>query len=451
MPFSFTLPTTSPAQFKQHFTSPVFPAFPIILSKHRGTVRNLLRAHKRMPPSSQPSHLPQLLTALNRYLPLIAYFAASLHSGDILPSDGPPLTTSWRSTLTTPPFHTARQRRITREGIEYELLFTLSTLAYVHTLLASSQLSSALQARWTQEQKQALLNTSVQHLLTAAGILNYAASLPRTPTTQPFPHDLSPQVFHALSDLSQAEAALIAVTKQDPYPSLLAIEKTDEFLYAPPPPPTGVRATLLSRICIAAAEHAESSHSLLSAVKAGKEEGELLPELLKYTKNLGRVAKAKACRFLGVDAEVSGRVGEGLGWLTLAKSMLSGNGEPKSKREKFEKLADAMRKERKESISDAGKGEEAAVILKLEANWTNANDAVFFQGIEAAETLAARIPGPREVNKVPKWEPEKVDHDVVETMRGSVVEDDGEDWDEGGDSEEEERGGKVPGGFEGYC
>ena len=45
-------------------------------------------------------------------------------------------------------------------------------------------------------------------------------------------------------------------------------------------------------------------------------------DLLKYVHVLGRVARSRACHFFGVDAELAGKVGEGIAWLRAAKGAL---------------------------------------------------------------------------------------------------------------------------------
>ncbi|KAI5796535.1 hypothetical protein EDC01DRAFT_651650 [Geopyxis carbonaria] len=460
MPYPHALPTTSPVSFNTYYTSPVYPTLPLLLSQNRGSLRNLLKAHKRLPVSSQQAHLPQLLAAVESYIPYLLFLQQSLHSGDVLPSDAAPdaLKASWRSTLTSPPFPGAEQRRVDREGLDYEVGFVLSTLAYIHTLLARTWIQDALAPRITAEKKQSLLNTAIQHLLTSTGIFTYSVSLPRAPTPEiSFPLDLSPTVLSALSSLSLSDASLLAVTKQDPYPSYLALTSAtstsksvdSSYLYAPTPPPTGVRALLLSRICIAASAHAENALGLLAScpkrrLPSTSSAEELSPDLPRYIENLQKVARAKACRFLGIDAEASGRVGEGIGWLVLAREILgtsaSTSSTPSKFRREFSERKERSALERGDGTwgLDAGKMEETRVLEGLEKNWRSSNDKIFFQLISGTAELAARIPSGREVHVVRPWEPERLDNETVRSLRGSLLESESgqEGWAED-DSEDE--------------
>ncbi|KAF8533091.1 hypothetical protein BDD12DRAFT_867128 [Trichophaea hybrida] len=431
MPYPYTLPTTSPSSFTPHYTSPVYPSLPLLTSQHRGTVRNLLKTFKRLSPSQQPTHLPQLLTALSTYLPHLLFLQSSLHAGDVLPSDSTTaFTPSWRITLTPPPFPGAPPKRVEHEGLEFEVMFTLSTLAYTHTLLSRSQLHDALSPKIPTDKKQQLLNTAIQHLLTSAFLL---------------PPDLSPATLSALSSLSLADATLLAVTKQDPYPSYLALtsgkKSSSEYFYTPSAPPTGVKALLLARICIAASTHAENALGILPS--------EVAPELGKYLDSLHHVARAKACRFLAIDAEASGRVGEGIGWIVLARSILTPSSS-KLKRGFLERRETrALEKGDMTWGMDAGRLEEGRVLEGLEEKWRKSNDALFFQMIEPESTLAARIPGGREVHTVKSWDAPTLDAAERKSLLGKNIEGLAEGvealgW---GDSDDEVEGKEVPGSY----
>jgi len=467
MPYPYTLPTTSPASFAPHYTSPVYPSLPLLTTQHRGTVRNLLKARKRLPPSQQSTQLPQLLSALEAYLPYLLFLQASLHSGDVLPSDAPrPITPSWRTTITAPPFPGAPPKRCEREGLEYEIAFTLLTLGCAHTLTARSQLHDALSPTLPPEQKQTLLNGAIQHLLTSSAILTHSLSLARAPgTDDTWPADLSPSVLSSLASLSLSSATLLAVTKADPYPSYLlassAKSTSDEYLYAPPQAPTGVKALLLSRICIAASVHAEKALGLLSTStsRRKKQDDEVIPELPKFLDSLHRVARAKSCRFLAIDAEASGRVGEAIGWAQLARSILSASASSsatsKIKRELLERREkSALERGDARWGMDAGRLEETRTIEALEDKWKRSNDAVFFQEIVGASVLAARIPSGREVHSVKPWNAPTLDSAEKKALLGRGVEGlaegvEGLGW---GDSEDEDEesssvSAKIPGGY----
>lgn len=128
-------------------------------------------------------------------------------------------------------------------------------------------------------------------------------------------------------------------------------------------------------------------------------------DLLGYTRVLGRVARARACRFFGVDAELSGKIGEGIAWLRAAKGALgvrgAGTGGAESKetstksrtglsrlkqgwmerREERRMEKDAGSRDRTEKGElgpgdNAGREEESRVIEMLETKWVRMNDTV---------------------------------------------------------------------------
>jgi hypothetical protein len=460
MPFQYMLPTTSLVSFSKHYSSPVYPSLPLIVTRYRGIARNLLKAHKRLPSSQQSANLPQIQAALESYLPYLFFLQSSLHLGDVLPSDiaSTPIKTSWRATLTTPPFPGSSPKRVEREGLDYEIAFTLSVLAYTYTLTSRSQLQSALVVSVEKDKKQSLLNQAIKGLLLCSSIFTYSLSLPRTPNSSTWPSDLHPQVLSALSSLCLADATLLAVTKQDPYPSYLALTTSSglisqdkgagqlDYLNAPLAPPTGVRALLLARICIAAATHAERALGLLP--KQFSDSQPILPELGKYLDCLQRVARAKACRFLAIDAETSSRIGEGIGWIVLARSFLSpfSSSTPtlstsKLKRDFMElRESRALKKGDTAWDVDAGLVEESSVLTGLEENWRKQNDRVFFQPVEEMATLAARIPSGREVHSVKEWIVPEVDTDTRRSLMSRIeeVKAVGMEWDDSADEDGDE-------------
>jgi len=211
-------------------------------------------------------------------------------------------------------------------------------------------------------------------------------------------------------------------------------------MYTPPTAPTGVKALLLARICIAASKHAEKALGILPS--------DIAPELGKYLDSLHHVARAKACRFLAIDAEASGRVGEGIGWIVLARSILT----PATSKLKrgFLERRETRGIEKGDGTwgMDAGRLEEGRVLEGLEEKWRRSNDAVFFQQIEGEAVLAARIPTGREVHSVKSWDVPTLDAAEKKSMLGRSVEELAEGvevlgW---GDSDEEEEK-EVPGAY----
>lgn len=428
MPYPFALPTISFLDFTAHYHSPVYPSFPLLITTHRGNLRNVLKAHKRLPSAQQPTNLPSVQRALEAYLPHLLFLADSIHSGDVLPVDSaPPLEPAWRCTLTPTGFPGADPPQIKRAGLDYELFFTLQTLAYAYTLLARSQLRSVLSpstAR-TPEQSQAQLNDAIKNLLLASGVHNHVLTLPRPPmTSADWPIDLSSSTVSALSSLAMGDATMLAVTKQDPFPSYISLtaasspatKKSLDWLYNPPSPPTGVKALLLARLCIATADHAQNALALIDRARVPD-------ELPAYLDALHRTARAKACRFLGIDAEVGGRIGEAIGWITLSQQTLgSGSGSGGLSLDKSREKKEAKRMERAEATwgADAGRGEEARVVQGLADTWRRENEKVFFQApVETAE-LAARIPTGRECHPSHAWDPPRLAPEDIRALRGRI-------------------------------
>jgi hypothetical protein len=166
-----------------------------------------------------------------------------------------------------------------------------------------------------------------------------------------------------------------------------------------------VRALLFARLCVRAAEYAEQAAAGLGAVGPGAgKSAQVEEDVTRYAGALGRVARARACRFFGVDAELAGKTGEGIAWLKAARSALGLRGQGPSpeadgacnapskggfsrlKREWAER-----REERKigkdaggsrsakgslDPGDDAGRGEEGNVIDMLDTKWTKMNDTV---------------------------------------------------------------------------
>ncbi|KAI9883371.1 MAG: hypothetical protein M1823_004861 [Watsoniomyces obsoletus] len=234
----------------------------------------------------------------------------------------------------------------------------LAVLGYTHSLLARQYLSSASyvgSSSSSPEDRTKAFQTATKHLLLSSGIhLHLASSVShhsggqRRSSESP---ELSISVQTALSELALAEATLLAVSKDDPYARAVAKEldpRNKEWMIKAPDLPK-VRAHLFARLCIAAGEHLEKGIALLNTVAVGSIsttssqgttsfvsgiKGEdrtrkfetiktkISPSLLKYMNHLRRTARAKACRFLAIDVELSGEVGKGIGWLKVAQMEL---------------------------------------------------------------------------------------------------------------------------------
>ena len=109
--------------------------------------------------------------------------------------------------------------------------------------------------------------------------------------------------------------------------------------------------------------------------------------LLQYVDDLRRTARGKACRFLAVDAELSGKTGDGIAWLRGAKKELGFavvGAEEEKKASAFSKLKKDWQEKREDRKiekgegwgTDAGKFEEDRVLDMLLQKWTKMNDTV---------------------------------------------------------------------------
>lgn len=308
MPFPFVLPTTSHLDFSKYLSSSTHPSLPATATTYRALLHDVLKRHKRAPPPSREPHLPNVLSALNEYVPYLAALDSGL-SNRLLPSELVDVTllaeptARWRSTLS----RTLPGRSLPRHTIvslDDEFFFTLTTLAYTYTLLARVELRVLYEAQTpTLERRTATVSSAVRHLLEAHGIQAYLAARAQSSATVNQVVDISAPVLGALASISLAEATLLAVLKDDPYAAAVTqdrnVEDKDWMVKAPSIPK--IRVHLFARVCLAAAEHASKASAQLDQTK------EVDEALVLYAEDLKRVARAKACRFLGIDKEAEGR------------------------------------------------------------------------------------------------------------------------------------------------
>ena len=102
--------------------------------------------------------------------------------------------------------------------------------------------------------------------------------------------------------------------------------------------------------------------------------------------DLRRASKAKACRFLGINAEAEGETGQGIAWLNGAKKQLGfdGSGDEgsrirglaKFKKDWSERIEHKKLEKGGEWGSDAGRLEELRIIEMLDKKWNKMNDTV---------------------------------------------------------------------------
>jgi hypothetical protein len=402
MPFPYALPTTGSANLSDFLTSGTHPSLPLLATTKRSLLKDALKKHKRTPPRDQPSHLAAVQDAINQYLPyLLALNTASgyrdVGNEQVDVEVIKPLQVEWRTTISaTLPGREPPRSKVT--GLHHELTFTLSTLTYTHSLFARSQLR----------------------------IHTFLLSLPSTAAAaKDAPTDIQPSTITALAALAMAEATLIVVAKDDPYAAVVADDRNEnntDWMYKSPTIPK-VRARLYAGIALAAAEHANQAHGLLARSTSGKVD----EDLVGYANDLKRTARAKAIRFLAVNAELSGSTGEALAWLNGAKRELgiaSDRGD-EGKRRGLRGLKQSWQERREDKRVekggewglDGGRLEECRVVEMLDAKWDRENSAVNFQLVPEFEPLLAQMPSGREYHTPEPWSPPALDAVTLMQMR----------------------------------
>jgi hypothetical protein len=248
-----------------------------------------------------------------------------------------------------------------------------------------------------------------------------------------------------MASLALAEATLLAVLKDDPYPAVVAQDRNNndrEWMYKAPEIPK-VRAHLFARLCLAAADHAAQASSLCQS-PVGKGTSKLNDDLLRYLEDFRKTSRAKACRFFGIDAELSGQTGHALGWLRCglqelgieSKEAKKGLSLSRMKKDWSERREDKKIERGTNWGSDAGKLEETRVIEMLEAKWTKVNDTVHLnmfsyiapslsanysqmltQTIPSTATLLSSLPSGRDMHTIKPYEPPELSRQALESMR----------------------------------
>ncbi|KAG5983435.1 hypothetical protein E4U55_008205 [Claviceps digitariae] len=464
MPFPFVLPTTSAFSFSSCFSCDSHPSLPLNASGQRGVVRDALKKHKRLPPTSRIGSLGAVIASIDAYLPYLLAVDAGVSShrlggGEVINvvlKTAPSI--SWRPTLSGDIVPGSLRSRVKINSLEYEIFFVLSSLAYAYTLTARSTLQP-LYATTTDflgdKERTTAITTATKQLLGAASIYDYLSRRSEQISTPPPCADVAPATVKALSLLCLAEATLLAVLKDDPYPMAVAQgrNKTDKEWMFKAPNIAKVRAHLFARLCLAAAEHASKASSLLQS--SGSVTSKVSPALLKYLEDLRRTGRAKACRFFGIDAELGGQTAEGIGWLRVGlhelgvdvKDNKKGFSLSRLRKDVSEKREDRRVEKDWEWGYDAGRQEETRIIELLDVKWNKINDTMNTQAIPPVNSFLPKIPSGREVHSIRPYQPPVLDKDVLEAMRSlpdredNVVDD--------ASSDDEKGGPNAPGAFPG--
>ncbi|KHO00627.1 pH-response regulator protein palC [Metarhizium album ARSEF 1941] len=435
MPFPFVLPTTSAFSFSSCFSCDSHPSLPLTTSGRRGVVRDALKKHKRSPPNARIGSLATVVSSIDGYLPYLLAVDAGVSSqcldgGEVIsvvlktaPSIG------WRPTLSGDIVPGRERSRIKITSLEYEIFFVLSSLAYAYTLTARSTLHP-LYTTTTDflgiKERTTAVTTATKYLLDAASLYDYLSLRSEQISSTAPCADVAPTTARALSSLALAEATLLAVLKDDPYPAAVAQGRNEtdkEWMFKAPDIPK-VRAHLFARLCLAASEHAAEAASLLQS--AGSGTNKVNPVLLKYLEHLRRTSRAKACRFFGIDAELGGQTAEGIGWLRVGLQELGVEvkaakqlsfGLSRLKKDMTEKREDRRVERETDWGSDAGRLEETRIIELLDKKWNKINDTMNTRAIPPPSTLLPKMPSGREIYTVKPYQPPTLDRHVLEAMR----------------------------------
>ncbi|KAK6348420.1 hypothetical protein TWF718_006216 [Orbilia javanica] len=465
MTFAFTLPTTSPVNFTTSFASSSAPSLPSATTTRRALLRDTLKRYKRLTTAEQYNNLPSLLSSISEYLPYLYTVDAYITSQDIAPLAE--FETEWRAVLSRRTVSTELPR-IRRKGLDYEICFATATLAYVHALRARSFLATAIQAPPPTDSNATntsvhLINQAKDQILTAASIFLYLQNRSTTRErggSQPAPADTTTSIYNALWSLCMASATLLAVLKDDPYPSIVALQhdkNSREWMYKAPTVPTKVRSLLLARLCMYSADMAGRAAAGVAATPGSG------AELKSYCDDMAKTAKAKACRFLGVDAEAQGKVGEAIGWVSAGKEVLGmvvgGDGDKGKLGRGLDILKKAREEKKMEKVPmeallgpDAGRLEEAMVLNELERRWRKINDSVNFHTVPSTSSLLTTLPTGRPMfpeNQI--WTPPKLSSSELLQLQTQSPNGGELDWagadDSGDDIIAQPESSMPPGGF----
>lgn len=399
MPYPFVLPTTSAFSFSSSFTCDSHPSLPLSASTQRGVVRDALKKHKRLPAPSRAPNLSLVISSLDAYIPYLFAIDRGV-SGQTISGGGELInvvlnaapTIQWRPTLSGDIVPGRERPRVKVTSLEYEIFFVLSTLGFAYTAMARSCLqplySTTAEITGAQERTAAIL-AATKHLLDAASLYDYLGNRSEQISTSPPCVDVAPATAKAMASLALAEATLLAILKDDPYPAVVSQSRNKndkDWMFKSPDIPK-VRAHLYARLALAASEHAAKAASLCQSVGSGT--NKINPNLVKYIEDLRRTSRAKACRFFGIDAELGGETADGIGWVRAGLQELGVEVSDSKKGlslSRFKKDFKERREDRRVDSStdwgaDGGKLEETRILQLLDEKWNKINDTVRLNSI----------------------------------------------------------------------
>jgi hypothetical protein len=366
----------------------------------------------------------------------------------------------WRPTLGSNALPGRESDRVKARGLDYEIYFVHHTLAIIQHLLArQSLLGLYVSYSPSGEERTSLVQSSTKYLKTAHSLHSYLTtranlSADGPPTFPPTAVDISLPVQSTLQHLTHAEFDLLCVLKDDPYPALIvqARNKDDREWMIKAPEIPKVRAQVLTRLCIGAAEHASAASASLKV-----EGSKVSKDLIEYCDGVRRSSRAKACRFQALDEDQAGNTGKAIAWLRAAMNEIGIEmGKDGSKSSGLGKLK-ASWSERREDKKiekgganwglDGGKFEEGRILEHLERKLSKENDTINIQVIPEWRPLLAMLPSGMNMPVDDRWRPLVLEEEELAAMR-APPEDNG-DGDAGSSEEDDERPRQPVGAFPG--
>ncbi|KAL8709236.1 MAG: hypothetical protein Q9220_005979 [cf. Caloplaca sp. 1 TL-2023] len=435
------LPTTSPLPYPLYLQSPSHPSLPVAAKTHHLLLRAALKTHANFPASQRASHLPSILNALEAYLPYLFAINAGLALNGVVSGEEVDVVLKkevegdWGSMLMGSNIFgdvvkrsKTKRGRVSVRGMDAEVGMCLMVLAGVWRGLARESVRGLnYTTAGRGEERGKSVQGAMRYLLQANGVHAFLAAKICTDgatedgaDTAGLPEMMS-SVQYALAEMAMAEATLLAVAKDDPYPAAVMQERDKqdrEWMVGKVEIPK-VRAHLFARLCIAAAEHAEKAVAML------RTSGKVNEDIIKYAAEVRKVARGRACRFFGIDEELGGETGRAIAWLRGARRELDvleaekgwAKGWGKVKKGFEEKREDRKAEKGGDCGGDAGRMEEVRVVEMLEKKWVKMNDTINTQLVPPFETLLASMPSGREIHSTTLYVPPELDADILEKMR----------------------------------
>jgi hypothetical protein len=459
MPYPFVLSTTSYVSFQASLTSSTHPSLPSAATSQRAILRAALKAHKKLSPTDQANNLLQLSSTVQNYLRYLTSLDLALSGKpvagediDIALAKEPEI--EWRPTLSSAVIPGRESERVKGKGLDYDFFFVHHELALVQNLLARhSLLGLYAPTNPTAEQRTAMIQNATKCLKTAYSLHSYLllrvnSSNDGPPTFPAAAVDIGAGVQSGLQHLAHAEFNLLCVLKDDPYPALLVQSRNKddkEWMIRAPQIPK-VRAQVLTRLCIGAAQHATAATAALKM-----ESAKVSKDLLEYCDGVQRASRAKACRFQALDEDGSGQIGIAIAWTRAAMSELGVDiGKEGSKSSGLGKLKSSWLERREDKRiekgranwgQDGGKLEEARIVEYLDKKFNKENDTISNQLVPEWKPLLGRLPSGMNMPIDDKWKPALLEEDELASMRSPL---ENEELAAASSSDDEDRASREP-------